>query len=45
MNGSDGSHSCRKKTQETAQKDLDDPGSWWLDLAVFDVIGRFPNRL
>jgi|GEM_PF-5607364 hypothetical protein len=43
MNGSDDSHSCRKKTQETAQKDLDDPGSWWLYLAALDVIGRLAN--
>jgi hypothetical protein len=45
MNDSDGSHSCRKKKQETAKKDLDDPGSWRLYLAALDVIGRLANRV
>ena len=45
MNDSDGSCSSRKKTQKTAQKDLDDPGSWRLYLAALDVIGRLANRV
>lgn len=43
MNDSDGSHSCRKITQETAQKDVDDPVPWRLYSAAFDVTGRFTH--
>jgi hypothetical protein len=43
MKESDGSCSCRKKTQETVQKDLDDPGPWRWYPAALDVIGRFTS--
>jgi hypothetical protein len=43
MNDSDGSHSCREMTQETAQKDLDDPVPWRLCPAALEVIGRLAN--
>jgi hypothetical protein len=40
MNDSDGSHSCREKTQKAAQKDLDDPVPRQFYPAALDVIGR-----